>query len=356
MTELEAVPGVGPGAAKKLHDAFITTAELLAVQNPAEMKERTGISEGTALKIIRAARTLVGGYGFRSALEVEREMEESPALSTGSEMVDKGIRGGIEQGSIVEFYGTARSGKTQWCATLAVMVQLPLEQGGLEGRVLWMDTETSFKPWIIRGMAIRRGLDPEVTLGNIAYAPILVSQQFNDLFRNIPRLCAEKNYKLVIIDSFTGLFRAEFGQLGNLRSRQAEMNRLLNEMRRAGVATGATFVISNQVMGKPPPFGARGGNPNAPAGGHILSHASDYRFYLGVGKKDHRKITLKDNAGVPEFTCELGLGWGGFYDDSTKMKAESKTIEELLEARGCDTEAEKKETATGPEQEVAEAA
>ena len=36
MTELEQVPGCGPAKAKKLRDAFITTVELLAVQNPVE--------------------------------------------------------------------------------------------------------------------------------------------------------------------------------------------------------------------------------------------------------------------------------------------------------------------------------
>ncbi|MFW9890069.1 MAG: hypothetical protein ACFFER_17945 [Candidatus Thorarchaeota archaeon] len=40
MTELEGVTGVGPAAAKKLREAFVTTAELLAVQNPVELQKK----------------------------------------------------------------------------------------------------------------------------------------------------------------------------------------------------------------------------------------------------------------------------------------------------------------------------
>ena len=52
MTGLEAVPGMGTSIVKKLHTSFITTAEILAVQHPLELNERTSIDEGTAKKII----------------------------------------------------------------------------------------------------------------------------------------------------------------------------------------------------------------------------------------------------------------------------------------------------------------
>ena len=112
MTELEAVQGIGPAVAKKLKEAYVTTAELLAVQNPVELMKKTKIGEGTSLKIIKNARLLVGRFGFRSGLEIEQEMATKPRLTTGVEKVDKALRGGIEVGSIVEFFGPARGGKT----------------------------------------------------------------------------------------------------------------------------------------------------------------------------------------------------------------------------------------------------
>lgn len=334
MTELEAVPGVGPAVAKKLRDAYVTTAELLAVQNPVELLKKTKLGEGTTEKVIKNARALVGKFGFRSGLEIEEEMATKPRLKTGIPKIDDALLGGIEVGSICEFYGPARGGKTQWCSQLAVMVQLPREQGGLEGRVLWLDTESSFKPWIIRANAIRHGIDPDIALANIGRAEVVLSGQITEIFESIPQLCAEQDYKLVVIDSFTGLFRAEYTGLESMRIRQQDMNALLNQMRRVATATEAIFVYSNQVMAKISNYGS---NPNSPVGGHIISHASDYRFYTRRTKGDIRKIELQDNAGLPEFDAEVYVGWGGFYADSKMKKDKEPDVLEYLEKKGFRT-------------------
>lgn len=331
MTELEAVPGVGPAVAKKLRDAFVTTAELLAVQNPVELQTKTKIGEGTTIKVIKNARSLIGKFGFRSGLEIEEEMASKPRLKTGITKMDEALLGGIELGSIVELYGPARGGKTQWCTQLAVMSQLPKDSGGLEGRVLWLDTESSFKPWNIRAHAVRHGLDPDITLANIGRAEVIFSGQISEIFESIPQLCAEENYKLVVLDSFTGLFRSEFTGLESLRVRQQEMNALLNQMRRIATATEAIFVYSNQVMAK---ISTYGGVANAPVGGHIISHASDYRFYTRRTKGDTRKIELQDNAGLPEFDIDVLVGWGGLYSDAKSKKDMEPNILEYFEKRG----------------------
>ncbi len=331
MTDLEAVPGVGPAAAKKLREAFITTAELLSVQNPAELQERTKLGEGTVSKIIKSARDMTGKFGFRSGLEIEEEMLTTPRLTSGLPSLDEALFGGIEAGSIMEFYGSARGGKTQWCAHLAVRAQLPEDQGGLAGRVLWLDTESSFKPHVIRANAVRWGLDPDAALANIGRAQVVLSGQIEEIFETIPQLCAEQDYKLVIVDSLTGLFRAEYTGLDSLRIRQQDINRLLNQMRRTGTATDAIFAYTNQVMAK---IAVYGGNPNAPVGGHIVSHASDYRFYVRKALKEKRKIDLQDNAGVPEFSKEFVLGWGGFYEDSKACKQSEAKIQKYFDERG----------------------
>ncbi len=348
MTELEAVPGVGPAVAKKLREAYVTTAELLAVQNPVELLKRTKLGEGTTEKIIKNARQLVGKFGFRSGLEIEQEMATKPRLKTGVSKIDECLLGGIEVGSIVEIFGPARGGKTQWVSQLAVMAQLPLEKGGLEGRVLWLDTESSFKPWVIRANAVRHGLDPDIALGNIGRAEIVLSGQITEIFESIPQLCAEQNYKLVVIDSFTGLFRAEYTGLESMRIRQQDMNALLNQMRRTATATEAIFAYTNQVMAK---ISSYGGNPNAPVGGHIISHASDYRFYTRRTKADIRKIELQDNAGLPEFDVDVVVGWGGLYTDSKTKKEHEPDVLEYFEKRGIDVKDEVEHNSSDSEEE-----
>ena len=51
------------------------------------------------------------------------------------------LGGGIELGSVTEFFGEYRTGKSELCATLAVTAQLNLESGGAAGKVLYLDTE-----------------------------------------------------------------------------------------------------------------------------------------------------------------------------------------------------------------------
>ncbi|KXH77155.1 MAG: hypothetical protein AM326_05665 [Candidatus Thorarchaeota archaeon SMTZ-45] len=345
MTDVEAVPGVGPAAAKRLRDAFITTAEILSVQNPIELQERTKLGEATVRKIIRAARDTTGKFGFRSGIELEKEQAKIPRLSFGISSIDEKLMGGLEAGSIIEFYGGFSSGKTQWCHHLAVRAQLSIEKGGLEGRVLWLDSESSFKTNIIRANAIRWGLDPDVALGNINVAPMALSSQIEDTFEQIQLLLAEGEFKMLVIDSLTGLFRAEYRGIGTLATRQQTINGILNSMRRMGIATEAVFAYTNQVTTQ---ISNYGGNAYAPAGGHVVSHASDYRFYAGKGSEGKRKLVLRDNAGVPEFTVEVHIGWGGFYKEKSEKTSMEKIIKEKLGAQlGApeeDEESSKKKT------------
>ena len=72
LRELEEVSGVGPAAAKKLREIYVTTAELLAVQNPAELHAKTNLGDGTSLKLVKNAQRLVGMLDFKSGLDVEK--------------------------------------------------------------------------------------------------------------------------------------------------------------------------------------------------------------------------------------------------------------------------------------------
>jgi len=115
-------------------------------------------------------------------------------LTTGSKELDKLLGGGIETGSITEIFGEFRTGKTQLCHTLCVTCQvsisllcdlnqptnqneqtnerkqLDLNQGGGEGKAMYIDTEGTFRPQRLVAIAERFKLDPEKVLDNVAYA------------------------------------------------------------------------------------------------------------------------------------------------------------------------------------------
>ncbi len=72
--------------------------------------------------------------GFTTASMVQQMRQDTIMVSTGASKLDELLGGGFESGSLTEIYGEFRTGKTQLCHTLAVTCQLPLAQGGAEGR------------------------------------------------------------------------------------------------------------------------------------------------------------------------------------------------------------------------------
>ena len=73
-------------------------------------------------------------------------------------LVDESV-GGMETGSITELFGEFRTGKTQLCHTLCVTCQLPMDQGGGEGKAMYIDTEGTFRPQRLVEIAERYGLN-----------------------------------------------------------------------------------------------------------------------------------------------------------------------------------------------------
>src|SRR2546428_11560199 len=149
--------GVSPATAEKLKELGFNTVESLATATVKEVIP-AGIGEKQAAKIISEARNSIA-LTFVRADELMRMKENVLRLSTGSKALDELIGGGLESQTITEFYGEYGVGKSILCHQLAVNVQLPPGQGGLDGSALYLDTEQTFRPeWIIR-MANALGLD-----------------------------------------------------------------------------------------------------------------------------------------------------------------------------------------------------
>ena len=98
---------------------------------------------------------------WRQATEYQRHRQDVISLSTGSKELDTLLQGGIETGSITELFGEFRTGKTQLCHTLCVTCQMPVDQGGGEGKALFIDTEGTFRPERLVAIAERFGLNRE---------------------------------------------------------------------------------------------------------------------------------------------------------------------------------------------------
>lgn len=164
------LPGIGPAIAAKLEGAGIFDLMSLAVSSPATISDISGVSPAVSRKAIQAAREMLD-LGFQDGVEYAQRRSNVSYITTGSKNFDELLGGrGIESRAITEAFGAYGSGKTQLGLTLAVRVQLPVEQGGANGKCVFIDTEGTFRPVRIRQISEGLGANPEKVLKNIFVA------------------------------------------------------------------------------------------------------------------------------------------------------------------------------------------
>jgi len=296
IEDISDIPGVGEKIADKLKKAGYIDLMSLAAASPMEVAEAASIGEPTADKIIKTARKTLN-IGFETATEVYERRQQIGKISTGSKNLDNLLGGGIETQAVTELHGAFGSGKTQVGFQLAVNVQLPVEEGGLGGSCIFLDVEGTFRPSRINQMAESQGLDTKKVLENIYVARCYNSDHQMVLAKKIGEIIKEKNVKLIVVDSVTSAFRADFIGRGTLARRQQKLNRHLHTLQRIADVHNVAVYITNQVMARPDILF---GDPTAPIGGHILGHFSTHRVYLRKSKANRRIARVIDSPNLPE--------------------------------------------------------
>ncbi|NIT99603.1 MAG: DNA repair and recombination protein RadA [Nitrosopumilaceae archaeon] len=318
------VPTLGEVAEKKLEKAGIIRVEQLLSRSIADTAERTGMDNDSVYKIIEKCREKLEKDGLISKkLLKASELSDAntPIIKTGTGCMDKLLNGGLHTGAVTEVYGEFGSGKTQFCNVMAVRVQLPKDKGGLGGKCIWVDTEKTFSKDRIRTIAEANGLDPEEALDNIIVARAYNAVDMQVILEEIERtILADKDIKLIIIDSATGLFRDEFLGRGNLSERQRYLNKFLGLSWRMAKNTDRAVIWTNQVMVNPNTFY---GDPILPIGGTGLSHKSTYRVYF---KKSGRKRigVMVDSSEIGQIEVMFGLHESGIIEPEEVERLEKE--------------------------------
>jgi DNA repair protein RadA len=312
------LPGIGPAISAKLEAAGITELMNIAVLSPTELSEVSGVSEAVARKAIQAARKMLN-LGFEDASEYMKRRKELDTITTGSKNLDNLLGGrGVETRAITEVYGAYGSGKTQLAHVLAVNVQLPKEKGGTNGKAVYIDSEGTFRPERVKQIAEAIGANPEKVLKNIMVARAFNSDHQMLLVDKIAELIKEgEPIKLVIIDSITAHFRAEFAGRGMLADRQQKINKHLHDLMKLAEQYNVAIYVTNQVMANP---AMMFGDPTTAIGGHILAHGSTYRIYFRRGKQDSRVAKLIDSPNLPESETVFYITQSGLSDDLKEGK------------------------------------
>lgn len=312
--ELNSLPGVGPATAEKLVSAGFDNLMSIAVASPGQLVEIAGVTEASARKIIYAARDKLD-MGFESGEDLLKKRQKVIKITTGSKAFDVILGGGFETGSISECFGEFGASKSQIAHALAVRAQLPLEKGGADGIVVFLDGESTFRPERIVQMSEGIGLDPSEVLKNIKVARCFNSDHQMLIAERAEELIKEhhdkKPVRLIIVDSLTAHFRADFSGRGELAPRQQKLNRHMHTLMKLADQYNICVYVTNQVMAKPDMFF---GDPTVAIGGNIVGHNSQTRIYLRKGKKGTRVAKLIDSPYLADAECVFTVTERGLED------------------------------------------
>jgi DNA repair protein RadA len=294
------LPGVGAATAEKLSAAGYDDLLSIAVSSIGQLVEAAGVSEPVARKMIQSARDNLD-MGFQSGIEMLNKRNKIIKIKTGSKNIDDMMAGGFESGAITECFGQYGSGKTQIGHVLAVSCQ----KDDPNAVAVYIDTESTFRPERIQQFAKGLDMDPDSVLENIKVARAFNSDHQMILAEKVEDLIKEGlKVRLIVVDSLTAHFRAEFVGRGTLAERQQKINKHMHTLAMLADKYNLCVYVTNQVMAKPDAFF---GDPTEAIGGHIVGHNSTFRIYLRRGKKNTRVAKLVDSPNLPDAECVFNV-------------------------------------------------
>ncbi|RZC89917.1 hypothetical protein C5167_028979 [Papaver somniferum] len=312
--------GIASVDVKKLKDAGLCTVEAVAYSPRKELLLIKGISDAKVDKITEAATKLVP-LGFTSASQLHAQRQEIIQITSGSRELDKVLEGGIETGSITELYGEFHSGKTQLCHTLCVTCQirfyfvfitfhlylrymntfqLPLDQGGGEGKAMYIDAEGTFRPQRLLQIAERFGLNGADVLENVAYARAYNTDHQSRLLLEAASMMVET--------------RTDFSGRGELSARQMHLAKFLRSLQKLADEFGVAVVITNQVVAQVDGSAMFAGPQIKPIGGNIMAHASTTRLALRKGRAEERICKVISSPCLAEAEARFQISAEGVTD------------------------------------------
>lgn len=312
--ELTDIKGVGSGKAKKLEDAGYNDVISIARTSARVLAEDvSGFKEDSAQNVIDAAREMLreGGSKFKTGKEVEQHQNNIKTITTGSENLDGMLGGGVATEYTTEAYGKSSTGKTQLCHQLAVNVQLPEDEGGMEKGAVFIDTEETFRADRIREMAEAKDLDPDEVLENIHVTRPEDGAEQAQAVKDVMKEINMEEKGIVIVDSIMAHFRAEYSGRGEVGERQDRIGEMLGKLQDIASGYSVAVFYSNQAYDDP---GKMFGDPTEATGGNVLKHNSSFRIYLQDRGSKGWAAELVDSPNLPQEQVRYEIDSNGICD------------------------------------------
>ncbi|XP_026526922.1 DNA repair protein RAD51 homolog 2 isoform X2 [Notechis scutatus] len=223
-----------------------------------ELMKMTGQSYCSVQKLFRTV-SLSCAPRMQTAYEMKMKRALNPSaafLPTTLEDLDKILHGGIACGSLTEITGPSGCGKTQFCIMMSLLATMPANTGGLDGAVIYIDTESAFTAERLVEIAQHRFPNYFATEENLIAMTnkVLVYQELtcDSVLKRIKSLEEEiisKNVKLIIVDSVASVVRKEFDtkRQGNLKERSNLLTKEASILKYLAEEFSIPVILTNQI-------------------------------------------------------------------------------------------------------------
>ena len=193
-----------------------------------------------------------------------------PKISTGSLVFDSLLGGGLPVSCVVDVFGAAGTGKTQFCfQNLVVTSQYFRSQA--EINAVFVDCSGSFRPERIVEIAESRGLDATKILDGIT---TIAARSSADQFEIINKIRAESSFskcRLLIIDDITSNFVSDYSKESEIPARQRTLSLYARQLSYLANKMSLSVLLTNSVR-------SRGDAGEGETTGEVLSEFALYRL------------------------------------------------------------------------------
>ncbi|KAF5330362.1 hypothetical protein D9619_005907 [Psilocybe cf. subviscida] len=186
-------------------------------------------------------------------------LAQDETFTTGDDTLDEALNGGIRTGMIWEVVGESSAGKTQLALQLSLSVQLPRDQGGLEGCVCFLTTSSKLPTARLMQIAQAHArLSPEhCSLSNVHTIAIptvdilhtIVTTVFPSFVEQQASKPGARPVKLLVIDALAELFHsADKTSTSTLVQRSKNLVSLSSALHQLAHKHRIAVVILNEVI------------------------------------------------------------------------------------------------------------
>ncbi|XP_063097622.1 DNA repair protein RAD51 homolog 2 isoform X1 [Cavia porcellus] len=250
--------GVSQELCDRLSRHQIVTCRDFLCLSPLELMKVTGLSYQGVHELLRmVSRACAPQMKTVYGIKTQRSANLLPAfLSTTLSALDEALHGGIACGSLTEITGPPGCGKTQFCMMMSVLATLPPNMGGLEGAVVYIDTESAFSAERLIEIAesrFPRYFNTEekllLTSTKVYVYRELTCEKVLQRIESLEEEIISKRVKVVIIDSIASVVRKEFDtQLqGNMKERNKFLAKGASLLKYLAEEFSIPVILTNQI-------------------------------------------------------------------------------------------------------------